>query len=635
MAGTSRYILSNRVYLPGANEAAPATIVVSLPTGTISAVHSGLLQRPDGVADHEWINLGDKWVLPGLVDCHVHLNEPGRTEWEGFATGTAAAASGGVTTVIDMPLNAIPPTTTVANLHEKLTAAEGKCRVDVGFWGGVIPGNEVHLQPLVREGVKGFKCFLIESGVDEFPCVNEKEVLIAMEKLEPAKSLFLFHAELDEPVSSSDTCTSTDPSHDHSSHPRTELDPAAYSTFLSSRPQSLETRAIDLIIRCAEQHPSLRSHIVHLSASSALPALRKARGELNLPMTVETCFHYLTLSAEQIAKGETLYKCCPPIREEINRDALWDALLKDEIDFVVSDHSPCTVELKKLEEGDFMTSWGGIGGLGLGLSLMWTEARKRGIGMHRVLQWVSERPAKQVGLEGKKGGIRQGADADFVVFDPELSFTVDKNELHFKNRSSPYEGLELTGAVLTTYLRGEKIYNRSSGFKEMGEPRAYVPQLLPPLLAILLAATTLDTVTSTNMATMTATSTTSASSLDLSATRKSKRGFISRLFSITPSSSPRSTPSAPSQDPQAIFREIMALNAKHGAPEVQAYTTSTSARKLTSSSSSSPPSSALPPPPKYSKRPPPTAQEAFDEIMRLNARHGALCSMIVFAHSAP
>ncbi|GAA6015376.1 hypothetical protein JCM10207_008967 [Rhodosporidiobolus poonsookiae] len=465
-----RYFTSTAVWLPSAPSGVAATLAVDKESGRISAVHEGGIARPEGTTDEDWVDVGDKWLLPGLVDAHVHLNEPGRTEWEGFATGTAAAASGGVTTVIDMPLNAIPPTTTVPNLHAKLSAAKGQCRVDVGFWGGVIPGNEGDLQPLVREGVKGFKCFLIESGVDEFPCVNEGEVLKAMEKLEPANSLFLFHAELE------DSLPCSQHPHGHSAPspappPADTSDPSAYSTFLASRPQSLETSAIDLIVRCAQQHPTLRTHIVHLSASSALPSLRRARTDLRLPLTVETCFHYLVLSAEQIARGETLYKCCPPIREDANRDALWAALLADEIDFVVSDHSPCTTELKKLEEGDFMTSWGGIGGLGLGLSLLFTEARKRGVGMDRVLQWVAERPAKQVGLEGKKGGIRVGADADFVVFDAEESFVVNKSELHFKNRASPYEGLTLTGAVRSTFLRGEKIYDRADGFESVGEPK--------------------------------------------------------------------------------------------------------------------------------------------------------------------
>lgn len=356
--------------------------------------------------------------------------------------------------MIDMPLNAIPPTTTVANLGEKMTASKGQCRVDVGFWGGVIPGNEVSLRraahgwqraralgaeslrqndlvPLAKAGVKGFKCFLIESGVDEFPCVTEEEVLIAMLKLvvrpalpsnrqaqlnklhqQEASSLFLFHAELD----------SRSPA-----HPTPSPSPAppadAYSTFLSSRPESLETSAIALVIRCAEQHPTLRTHIVHLSAASALPLIRATRAK-DLPLTVETCFHYLVLSSEQIAKGNTLYKCCPPIREEVNRDALWGALIAGDIDFVVSDHSPCTVELKRLEDGDFMKAWGGIGGLGLGLSLLWTEASKRGVGMSKVLEWVAEKPARQVRLEESKGSLKVGADADFVVFDPAVTFTV-------------------------------------------------------------------------------------------------------------------------------------------------------------------------------------------------------------------
>lgn len=339
------------------------------------------------------------------------------------------------------------------------------------------------MQPLAREGVKGFKAFLCESGVEEFPGIDEAQILTAMKELDvrlrglvpplsccarlttgvtpraqEAKSLFLFHAELDNLASQQH---GHGDGHGHASAP----DASAYSTFLESRPPSLEESAIDLIIRCASQFPSLRTHIVHLSAASALPALRRARNELHLPLTVETCFHYLTLSAEEIARGNTLFKCCPPIRASSNRDALWDALLRGDIDFVVSDHSPCVTELKRLDEGDFMGAWGGIGGLGLGLSLLWTEAKKRGVEMARVLEWVCERPAKQVGLEGRKGAIVVGADADLVVFDPEETFTVRlfatharahrrlqtdpvyaltlprqirKSELHFKNRASPY-----------------------------------------------------------------------------------------------------------------------------------------------------------------------------------------------------
>lgn len=347
--------------------------------------------------------------------------------------------------------------------------------------------------PLTKEGVKGFKCFLIESGVDEFPCVDEKQVLTAMAKLDEAKSLFLFHAELE----SSPTNAST----------ASESAPDEYSTFLDSRPESLEIDAISLIERCARQYPSLRTHIVHLSASSALPILRSARAK-GLPMTVETCFHYLTLTAESVPRGSTLHKCCPPIRSESNRDKLWQALIDGDIDFVVSDHSPCTTELKRLESGDFMKAWGGIGGLGLGLSLMWTEARQRKVGMERVIEWCAERPAKQVGLNDRKGSIRVGNDADFVVFDPELSFTVRCVVLHLhdaelivrvtgeqvrvalQEQSKPIrqvacmsldsmtqktdpastEGMRLTGAVLSTYLRAEKVYDRTSGLVRKEKP---------------------------------------------------------------------------------------------------------------------------------------------------------------------
>ncbi|GAA5914750.1 uncharacterized protein JCM6883_001078 [Sporobolomyces salmoneus] len=442
-------VTSSSVWFPSQTPASPATLIVSLSSGTILSILPHKLAREDLPEPvEEYLDAGEQWILPGLVDCHVHLNEPGRTEWEGFRTGTIAAVSGGVTTLIDMPLNAIPPTTTVENLELKLEAAKEQCFVDVGFWGGVIPGNEKDLKPLVEAGVKGFKSFLCESGVEEFPRVDEEEVLIAMKELEEANSLFLFHAELEEPQSA------------HSHSDQAPADPTSYSTFLSSRPSSLEDSAISLILRCASIHPTLRTHIVHLSASSALPTLHHARTVQKLPITVETCFHYLCLTSDEIPSGSTLFKCCPPIRSSSNRELLWKGLLEGTIDFVVSDHSPCTTELKNLESGDFGTAWGGIGGLGLGLSLLWSECTRRGIGMEKVLEWCAEKPAKQVGLEKKKGGLFVGGDADFVVFDPEAQFKVDKSSLHFKNRASPYEGMTLEGIVRETWLRGRKVWDR-------------------------------------------------------------------------------------------------------------------------------------------------------------------------------
>lgn len=301
----------------------------------------------------------------------VHLNEPGRTDWEGFETGTRAAAAGGITTVIDMPLNAIPPTTTVENLDVKLAAAQKQCHVDVGFWGGVIPDNAEQLPGLMERGVRGFKCFLIESGVDEFPCVNEEQVRLAMDKMVNSDKVLLFHAEMEYGHHSGSDAEK----HSH-------LDPRTYASFLNSRPQRLETTAIDMIIRLTREYSQkgkpVNTHIVHLSAASALPAIRAAKAE-GLPLTVETCFHYLNFSAEAIEDGATQYKCCPPIREAANRELLWEALMDGTIDYVVSDHSPCTALLKKLESGDFGLAWGGIASVQFGLPVLWSEGRNRGI----------------------------------------------------------------------------------------------------------------------------------------------------------------------------------------------------------------------------------------------------------------
>ncbi|RDB25078.1 Allantoinase [Hypsizygus marmoreus] len=434
------------VLLPGNTTPVPATITVDASTGKITDIAQGFRQREtpapgtDGIL---WIDAGDKIVLPGLVDAHVHLNEPGRTDWEGFWTGTRAAASGGITTVVDMPLNSIPPTTTVEHLHAKRKAAQGQCHVDVAFWGGVIPGNQTHLKPLLDAGIKGFKCFLIESGVDEFPCVSEQDVELAMNELQNTSTVLLFHAELDvshEPTGSSGP------------------DPTLYSTFLHSRPETLEMDAIALITRMQRKYPALRCHIVHLSAASALPVIRAARSA-GLNLTVETCFHYLCLSANDIPTGHPEFKCCPPIRESTNRDALWAALIEGVIDCVVSDHSPCVKELKKLDEGDIMAAWGGISTLGLGLSLLWTEAEQRGVTLSQVIDWTTRKTAEHSGLADLKGQLKVGFDGDFIIWDPDAKFMVTEESLNFKNKLSPYVGMTLRGRVEKTFLRGTLVYD--------------------------------------------------------------------------------------------------------------------------------------------------------------------------------
>ncbi|KAJ2918591.1 hypothetical protein MD484_g1876, partial [Candolleomyces efflorescens] len=443
---TAKYAL-----LPEDDHPTPATIVIDKNSGKIIQIERKHLSKSQFQSTHasstitSWIDAGAQIVIPGLVDAHVHLNEPGRTAWEGFWTGTRAAAAGGITTVVDMPLNSLPPTTTVANLEEKRQAAVGQCHTDVGFWGGVIPGNQDHLKPLVEAGVKGFKCFLMESGVDEFPCVTEADLHPAMEKLHDASSILLFHAELDSAVNAQ---------HD--------LDPRHYSTFLQSRPQRFEQDAISLVYKLQKTYQGLRTHIVHLSASSALPTIREAKSE-GLPLTVETCFHYLCLNAENIPDGHTEFKCCPPVREDDNRDRLWDALKEGLIDCVVSDHSPCVIELKNVESGDIMSAWGGISTLGLGLSLLWTEGKNRGFSLKQVVDLMSKKTAEHAGLGESKGQLKVGFDGDFVLWDPTAAFEVTKELLQYKNKISPYQGMTLTGRVEKTFLRGSLVYDRTAG----------------------------------------------------------------------------------------------------------------------------------------------------------------------------
>lgn len=389
-------------------------------------------------------DVGELALLPGIVDTHVHLNEPGRTEWEGFATATAAAAAGGTTTLVDMPLNSIPATTTREALAAKRQAARGQCAVDVGFWGGVVPGNLAELAGMVADGIRGFKCFLVESGVDEFGWVGERELRPAMAALAELGAPLLVHAEVAGPI---DAVASS----------LVGADPRRYATYLASRPPAAEEEAIALVSGlCAET--GARTHIVHHSAASALPLLRAAHAR-GLPLTAETCPHYLRFAAEDIADGATPYKCAPPIRERANRELLWQALADGVLELVASDHSPCTPALKQLPAGDFVAAWGGIAGLQLALPVVWTEARARGHGLDAIVRWMCTATARLAGLTGRKGAIAVGADADLCVFADDEQVTIDAAALRHRHPVTPYAGATLTGRVHATYLRGHKIYD--------------------------------------------------------------------------------------------------------------------------------------------------------------------------------
>lgn len=377
----------------------------------------------------------DEVLIPGLVDTHVHVNEPGRTEWEGFASATRAAAAGGVTTIVDMPLNSIPPTTSVAALAAKRAAAEGRVFVDVGFWGGLVPGNEADLLPLAAEGVFGFKCFLVDSGVEEFPPVSAEAMERAMALLAGARSLVIVHAE--------DASLIDSAPHPHSRY---------YADFLASRPRAAEHAAISAVIEAARRTGG-RAHILHLSSADPLASIARAKHD-GVRISAETCPHYLALAAEDVGPGATAYKCCPPIREASNRDELWRGLVDGVIDFVVSDHSPAPAALKLAGDGDFAEAWGGIASLQLGLPIVWTEARHRGIRLERVVEWMTTAPARRVGLTGK-GAITEGGAADLAVVAPDEAFTVDAAALEHRHPITPYDGRELVGLVRATYLAGE------------------------------------------------------------------------------------------------------------------------------------------------------------------------------------
>jgi len=409
-------------------------VTVTVVRGVVTGV--GPLDR--AIGGGTVVELGDDVVLlPGLVDTHVHVNEPGRTEWEGFASATRAAAAGGVTTIVDMPLNSLPPTLDPDALAVKRAAATGQCVVDVAFWGGAVPGNLGRLRPLLDAGVMGVKCFLPDSGVPEFPALSAAQLVQAAEEVAAADGLLLVHAEDPGVLASAP-------------------EPAgrSYPAFLASRPAAAEDAAIVAVLD-ASRRTGARVHVVHLSSASALPTIAAAKAD-GVDVTVETCPHYLVLAAEQVPDGATAFKCCPPVRGEANRDALWAGLADGTIDQVVSDHSPCPADLKDLGTGDFGTAWGGISSLQLGLPLVWTEARRRGHDLGDVVRWMAEAPAALVGL-ATKGGIRVGAAADLVAFDPETAQVVDPARLQHRNPVSPYTGARLTGVVRRTWLAGTPV----------------------------------------------------------------------------------------------------------------------------------------------------------------------------------
>ncbi|MER5513774.1 allantoinase AllB [Streptomyces sp. NPDC002763] len=428
MSDAELVLRSTRVITPEGTRAAS----VAVSAGTITAVLPYDAPVPAGARLEDF---GDDVLLPGLVDTHVHVNDPGRTEWEGFWTATRAAAAGGITTLVDMPLNSLPPTTSVDNLRVKQEAAADKAHMDVGFWGGALPDNVKDLRPLYDAGVFGFKAFLSPSGVDEFPHLDQERLARSLAEITSFGGLLIVHAE--------------DPHHLAAAP---QHGGPKYADFLASRPRDAEDTAIAQLIAQAKRLHA-RVHVLHLSSSDALPLIAEAKRD-GVRITVETCPHYLTLTAEEVPDGASEFKCCPPIRESANQDLLWQALADGTIDCVVTDHSPSTADLKT---ADFATAWGGISGLQLSLPAVWTEARKRGHGLEDVVRWMSARTAALVGLDDRKGAIAAGRDADFAVLAPDETFTVDPAGLQHRNRVTAYAGRTLYGVVKSTWLRGERI----------------------------------------------------------------------------------------------------------------------------------------------------------------------------------
>jgi allantoinase len=428
MTGVDLAVDAARVITPDGERAATILVRNGIIVELTDSAPSGVVQV---------VIPGDRVVLPGLVDSHVHVNEPGRTEWEGFATATAAAAAGGVTTIVDMPLNSIPATVDVPALELKRATTRGKLAVDVAFWGGAVPGNAAELRPLHEAGVVGFKCFLLPSGVDEFAPLDPAGVRAAMQGITEFGGLLIAHAE--------DAAVIDAAPRARGRH---------YEDFIASRPPAAEVSAIEALLE-QTRATGCRTHVVHLSSAASLPLIRAAKAA-GLPVTVETCPHYLTLRAEDVPDGATQFKCCPPIRDDANRELLWAALADGTIDLIVSDHSPCTVDAKCLDTGDFGAAWGGIASVQLGLPAIWTEAAARDIPLTDVVRWMATAPAALTGL-ADRGAIAPGQQADLCIFAPDERFVVDPARLQQRNPISPYAGKELRGVVKQTWLHGVPI----------------------------------------------------------------------------------------------------------------------------------------------------------------------------------
>lgn len=426
-----QYIKSKRILTSSTSEIKALTVAIE------DEIIADILPYDFNCGESKCTDFGSKLILPAIVDTHAHINEPGRTEWEGFHTATKACAKGGIATVVDMPLNSIPATTSLAALKVKQESALKNCFVDYAFWGGVIPGNTQELEPMIQAGVVGFKCFLCPSGVDEFPHVNRKDLELAMPILAKHNIPLIVHAEIE--------------SENHSTGDHTD-----YKTYLQSRPKKWENDAIELMIELCEK-TKCRVHIVHLSCAEALGQIRKAK-QKGLPFTVETCPHYLSLTSEEISKKSTQFKCAPPIREKSNQTLLWDAVVDGTIDLIVSDHSPCSPNLKCLDTGDFMKAWGGISSIQFSLPIIWTEMKKRNISLNTLVRTMCENTSKLAGLDKTKGTLTKTKNADFIVFDENAEFKVTESIIEHKNKVTPYKDFNLLGNVEQTYIRGKCVY---------------------------------------------------------------------------------------------------------------------------------------------------------------------------------